>query len=227
MSLIAQHGGSSGQYVLGNQILPDNGNDHAGRAHILLNAAVDHGVLAHIHRLRQEAGRYVGHQILALGIGQFLKFGSVDGVVFADVYVVRILADGKIRAVGNVREGLVGRGCHRIGLAKEFCLLIGLFRPLTGDDIIRHLIFHEVHGNHGKLLAGAALEEQHLVAFRNAHQLPQVAFRPVDNILIGRRPVTHLHNGHAASPVIQHFCCCLAQNRLRQHCRASRKIINS
>ena len=41
-------------------------------------------------------------------------------------------------------------------------LLICLLCPLAGDNIVCHLIFHEVHGNHGKLLACPALQRGNL-----------------------------------------------------------------
>ena len=59
MGLVAEHGGGAGQYVLGNQILPDDSNDHTGGADVLLHAAVEHTVLRHIYRLGQEARGHV------------------------------------------------------------------------------------------------------------------------------------------------------------------------
>ena len=37
-------------------ILADDGEDHAGRAHVLLGTAVYHGILADIHRAAHDVG---------------------------------------------------------------------------------------------------------------------------------------------------------------------------
>ena len=75
------------------QVLADDGDDHAGRADVLLHAAVDDAVLGHVHRLGQEARRHVGHQrSLPLVLGSVWNFGAVDGVVLADVHIVGVVA---------------------------------------------------------------------------------------------------------------------------------------
>ena len=227
MGLVAQHGGGARKYVLPDQILPDDADDHTGRADVLLHAAVDHAVLGHVHRLGQKTAGHVGHQVFPLGVGQLPELGAVDGIVLADVDIVRVLADGKIGAVGDVGEGLVRGGSHSVGLTEELGLLPGFLRPLAGDDVVRHLVLHEVHGNHGKLLGRAALHEQHLVIVGNAHQGAQVSLGLVNDGLVGLGAVAHFHDGHTGSPVIQHFIGGFPENLLRQHRRAGGKIINS
>ena len=227
MGLIAEHGRGSGQHVLGNQVFPDDGNDHTGGADVLLHAAVEHSVFGHVHRLGQEAGGNVGDQRLALGVGQLPELGAVNGVVFTDVDIVRVLVDGQVGAVGDIGEGLVGGGGHRVGGAVHFGLLPCLFRPLAGDDVIGNPVFHQVHRHHGELLACAALHEQDLVIVGDSHEGAQISLRPIDDGLIGLGAVAHFHDGHAGSPVIQHFSGGFLQNALRQDCGACGKIIDS
>ena len=86
-----------------------------------------------------------------------MELGAVDGVVFADVNIVRILADGQIGTVGNVGKGLVGGRRHGVCLAVLLRFLPCFLCPLAGDDIVGDPVFHQVHGNHGELLGSAAL----------------------------------------------------------------------
>ena len=227
MGLVAEHGGGAGQHVLGDQIFPDDGDDHAGGADVLLRAAVEHSVLGHVHRLGQKAGGNVGNEGLALGVGQLPELGAVDGVVFADVDIVRVLVNGQVGAVGDIGEGLVGGGGHSVGGAVHFGLLPGLFRPLAGDDVIGDFCFHQVHRHHGKLLAGAALHEQDFIVVGDSHEGAKVSLCLVDDGLIGFGAVAHFHDGHAGSPVVQHFGGGFLQNAFRQNRGACGKIIDS
>ena len=205
VGLVAQHGGRAGEHILRNQVFPDNGDHHTGGAYILLRAAVEHAVLGYVHRLTEEAAGNIRHQILALGVGQGVEFGAINCVVLADIDIIRVLADGQVRAVGNIGKGLVGGGRHGVGLTVHLSLLISLLGPLTGDDIVGNLILHQVHGNHGELLGSAALQKQNLIVVGNAHQGTKVGFRFIDDGLVGLGAVAHFHDGHTGSPVVQHF----------------------
>ena len=227
VGLILQHGGGAGDGVLGDQVLTDDDDDHTGGADVLLNAAVDDAVLGNVHGLGQEAGRHVGNQELALGIGQGLELGAVNGVVLADVDVVGILGNGQVGAVGDVGEGSILGGSDGVGLAIELGFLPCLLGPLAGDDVVGNLVFHQVHGNHGELLVGAALEEQDLVVIGNVHQLPQVSLGLVDDALVGLGTVAHFHDGHAGALVIEHLGGNFSQNFLRQNGGTCGKIVNS
>ena len=50
------------------------------------------------------------------------------------------------------------------------CFLCCLLCPLTGYDVIGHLVFHEIHRNHGELCIAAALEKQYLIIIRNSEE---------------------------------------------------------
>ena len=156
-----------------------------------------------------------------------MKLGAIDGIVLADIHIVTVFSDWQIGAVGNISKVLVGRRGHCVGLAEKLGFLPGFLGKLTGDDVIRHPIAHQVHRHHGKLLAGAALHEQDLVIVRNAHQCPQVRLGFIDDLLVGLGPVAHLHYGHTGAPVVQHFSGGLLQNRLRQNRGTGGKIIDT
>ena len=94
---------------------------------------MDAAKLGHVNRLGEEHRALIGYKRVSLGVGQRVVLRAVDGVVLADVEVVGILADGQVRAVGNVREVLVGRACHNVGVAKDLGLLIGLLGPVARD----------------------------------------------------------------------------------------------
>ncbi len=67
-------------------------------------------------------------------------------------------------------------GSKQVDLAKFLGFLVGFARPVTGHDIIRHTIFHQVQRNSGKLEGCAALDEQDFVIIRNVHQFAQISF---------------------------------------------------
>ena len=227
MGLVFQHGGGAGQDILPNEIFPDNGNDYTGGTNVLLRTAINHAVVRNLYRLRQEAGGYVGYQRLAFCIGQGMELGAVNGIVLADIDVITLFTDGQIGTIRDIGKVLVRGGGKRIGLTKELGLLPGFLGELAGDDVVRNAVAHQVHGHHGKLLAGAALQKEHLVVFRDAHQGAQILLCLVNNLLIGLGTMAHFHNGHAGSLVIQHFCGSFPQNLFRQDRRSRGKIIDS
>ena len=74
---------------------------------------------------------------------------------------------------GKVIVGL-GTAGH-VDVAKARCFIDCLARPDTGIDVVGTAAFwHQVQRDLGKLLAGATLQEQHLVVVRNNQQLAQV-----------------------------------------------------
>ena len=157
MDLVAKHGRSSGKHILCDQILADNDDHNARRTYVLLNTAVDHTILGDIHRLGEEAAGNISHKRMSLGVGKGLKLGAIDGIIFTDVDIIRILGNVQIRAIRDVREGLVCRGSHLYCFTVNLSFLISLLRPLTSNNVGSLLILHQIHGNHGKLLAGSTL----------------------------------------------------------------------
>ena len=124
-----------GVEILTDEILADNGDDHAGGADVLLHACVDHAVIADVAGLGEEHGRLVGDQRLALGVREGLPRRAVDGLVFADIDIVRVLVNGKVGAVGNVGIVSVLGGRGDVDLAVLLGLGNGLLGPCTGLDV--------------------------------------------------------------------------------------------
>ena len=183
MGLVFHHGRCTFQHIICDQILTDNGDDHTGRAHIFLYTAVYDGKFGYIQGLRQEAGRNIGYQILAFCIGQFFVYSTVDGIVHTDIYVISVIIDGQIGTIRNIRKCLIFRRSNLYSLAVFGSLLISFLCPLTGNDVVSNFIFHQIHGNHGKLQGCAALKEQYFIIIRNMHQIAQICFRFFDDIV--------------------------------------------
>ena len=53
----------------------------------------------------------------------------------------------------------------------------------------------QVLRDHGKLSASTALQKEHLVVFRNIHELANLSLRMLDNRFKNRGTVAHLHYG--------------------------------
>ena len=187
-----------------------------GRTDVLLHAAVDDAVLADVDGLREEHRADVGDQDLALGVGKLVVDGAVDGVVLADVDVVRVLAHGEVGAVGDVGEGLVGAGGDLLSVDEALGLGEGLLGPHAGVDVVslagRAGELAEVQRDGRELLVGATLQEQDLVVGRNAHQVAEVGFGLVDDVLEHLGAVAHLVDAHAATAVVEHLVCGFLQD---------------
>ena len=227
VGLVAEIGGDEFRQILPDQILPDDDNGHAGGADVLLDAGPDQTVFADVAGAGEEQGGLVRHQNLALGVGQRVVGGAVDGLIFADVDVIGVVRDVQIGAVGEIGEVLIGGGGNDLDFTVSLGFGNGLFAPSAGLHIAGHAIFHQVHGNHGKLHRTAALNKEHLIVIRNVHQRPQIGFCLRQNFLKHRGAVAHLHDAHATAVIVQHFGGDLLQNGLRHHSRSGGKIINT
>ena len=224
MGLILHIDGGLGIQVVPDQILPDDDHGHTGGAHVLLHTGPDQAVIGHVAGAGQEHGGLVGHQNVALGVGQLIPGGAVDGLVLADVDIVGILGDVQIGAVGDIGEVLVGGGGNHLHLAILLGLGNGLLGPCAGLHIAGLAVLHQVHGHHGKLQGAAALDEQDLVVIGDVHQLAQVGLGLVGDLLEHLGAVAHFHDAHAAAAVVHHLVADLLQNRLRHHGRTCGEI---
>ena len=108
---------------------------------------------------------------------------SVDGLVFADVNVIGILAELELIHVGDVGEVTVFARSNTASITKQLSFLERLLRPRTGNDVIGLAVQHQVHGDSGKLLSCATLQEQHLVVVGNVHKVAKIGFSFLDNAL--------------------------------------------
>ncbi len=101
------------------EVLARDDDLHAGGGDVLLRAGMDEPVPCDVDRLGEEHRALVGDEDVALGVGELGKPGAVDRVVLTDVEVARVLADGQVGAVGNVREVPVGRAGDGHGVAED------------------------------------------------------------------------------------------------------------
>ena len=204
MSLIAHVGGHPGGKLRGiaDEILTHDDDYHARGADVLLNAAVDHAVIGYVAGLGEEHGALVGNKDLALGVGELLIGGAVDGLILADIDVIGVLADGQIGAIGDIAVVAVLAGCDKVDLAVLLRLGIGLLGPVAGDDVIGNAVLHEVHGDHGELEGRAALDEHYLVVIGDVHEVAKILLGLVNDLLEDLGTVAHLHDAHAGAFII-------------------------
>ncbi|MPM21367.1 hypothetical protein SDC9_67811 [bioreactor metagenome] len=151
----------------------------------------------------------------------------MNGFVFADINIVRVVVDRQIASVRNVRKILILAGCNYVDLA----VLCGFFRrflrPGAGDDIVRNAVLHEIHRNHGKLQRCSALNEEHFVIVRNVHQFAKIRFRFVYDGLVNLGTVRHFHDAHTAAMIVQHLSGDFLQHLNGHRCGTCRKIVDS
>ena len=89
------------------QILPDNGDGQPRRGQVLLGAAEDDAVLAHVHRAGQEVGGHIAHDGHVPGVGHVLPLGAVDGVIGTVVEVAGLGIQLELVLPGDVGVVLV------------------------------------------------------------------------------------------------------------------------
>ena len=153
-------------------LLADDGEDDAGRPYVLLGAAVDEVVLAHVYRAGHDVGGHVGNQG-AGAVHVFLDFRTVDGVVGGDVEVVQI--GRNLKALGDIAVVLVLGAGDGIGFADSLGLHQGLVGPDAGIQV-GGLLLQVIHGHIKELKGGASAQEHHLVGVRNVQEFfPQGA----------------------------------------------------
>ena len=227
MGLVAHVDGHLGVDVLADQILADDDHHHAGGAHVLLHAGVDHAVVGHVAGLAQEHGGLVGHQDVALGVGQLVPGHAVDGLVLADVHIVGILGDVQIGAVGDIAVILILGGGGYDDLAVLLSLGNGLLGPCAGLDVDGLAVLHQIPRHSRELQRSAALNEQDLVVVGDAHQVAQVSLGFVDDLLENLGAVAHFHDAHAAAAVVHHLVTDFLQHGLRHHSGTGREVVGA
>ena len=157
LDLIVEHGRRD-VTCFAEQVLADNANGKTCGRHILLCAAVNHTEFCNIQRLRQEAGGNIRNQRHVAGVGQFVIYRAVNGVVHADIEIIRVRRKGGFVKFRNIRESLVCGRSDNVHFAVFLRFGAGFFCPLAGDDIICFAAaVHKVQRNCGKLGGSAAL----------------------------------------------------------------------
>ena len=203
---VAQHGGDVFAHALG-QVLAEDDQGQAGRADVLLGAGEDEAELAHIDLAAEDVGGHIGHQGHIAGLGEVEVLGAVDGVVGADAEVCPILVD--LPVLDALDLVVVDGGAvedHLLGQSLDVQLLDGLVGPDAGVGVADGLAGNlQVHGHHGELEGGTALEEEHLVVLGNVQQLPEIRLRRLDDLVEGRRTVGLLDDAVATATVVGKF----------------------
>ena len=133
---------------------------------------------------------------MSLCIGQRLVFGAVNGVVFADIQIIRFLRNIQIAAVRNVGVIFVRGRSDTHNLRITLRLFCRFLCPVAGDNICCRTVLCKVHGNHRKLGGAAALQEQNAVIVRYTDQFAEILLGFLDDPVINFSAVAHLHHGH-------------------------------
>ena len=221
------HHGGHGVRRVAQQVVPHDGDGHAGGGNVLLDAEVDAAVLGHIHRLREDHGTHVRHQRHTLHLRHLDVLGAENGVVLADVDVagVLVVVDGvDVRDVGEV---LVLAGSNDLHLAELGGFLGGQVREVAGNEVIGLAGGHEVQRHHGELLGRTALKETDLVVVRDVHHPAQGGFGLGDDGVEPLAAVAHLHHALAAVAVFEQLGLCLFQDFFGQHAGPCAEVVNS
>ena len=123
--------------------------------------------------------------------------------------------------------GVFTAGGH-VDVAVATGFLDRLLGPLPGIDVIRRFaLAQQIHGHHGELRGGTALQEQHGVVVADPHQAAQVLLGLFGNFHEHLVPMAHFHDGQAHALVIQHFLTGLLQNIRRQRRRTCAEVIGA
>ncbi len=120
-----------------------------------------------------------------------------------------------------------GRTRH-LHAGDAFGFLHGLLRPDAGHDVVgRTARGQDVHRHHRELEAGAALQEQDMVAVGNAGERADVALGTLDDFVEWLRAVADLEDRHADAGHRQEVLACLFEDLDRKHGRPGGKIENA
>ena len=209
------------------QILPDDGDGHAGGGDVLLDAEVDAAVFRHVHRAGEDHRAHVRHQRDALHLGDFHILGAENGVVLADVDVAGVGVVGDGADVGDVGKVFVLAGGDHLRLAELGGLFGGQVGEVAGDDVVGLAGGHKVQGHHGELLGRAALEKADLVVVGDLHQPAQAGLGVLYDVLEPLAAVAHFHHALAAAVVVQHLGLGRLKHLLGQHAGPGAEIVYS
>ncbi len=118
---------------------------------------------------------------------------------------------------------------RHVNRALRLCFVVGLLAPRAVDDVIGRLAgaAQQVHGHHGELQQGPALQEQHAVVRRYAQQRAEIGLGLIDDFVEGLRAMADLQDRHARAGQGQQVALRLFDGRQGKHGRARRKIIDA
>ena len=146
------------------QILADDNDGKTCGCHVLLRARIDNAEAGNVDRLGEDAGGHIGNERDITGIGDVIPLCSVDGVVEADVDIVRVGTEVVSRQARDIGVVLILGGGDDLDVA-VLCSLLGcLLGELTGNNVVSLAgAGEQVICYRGKLCGGSALEEEDLI----------------------------------------------------------------
>src|SRR5882672_129098 len=207
------------------EVFPDDDDDEARGAGVLLRPGVDQAELRDVERSRQEVRRGVGDQRHFPRLRDPVELHPADGLVRDVVHVRRLRVEPPGRLLGREGEVLPLGARRDVHLAEAVRLLDRELRPLPRIDIVGGLLSaEEVHGNGREVQPRAALEKEHLVVRGHLQQFAEVFLRlrrDPDELLAA---VAHLHHRHARPVPVEHFGSGLREHLLGQDRGAGGKI---
>ena len=221
MGLVVEHRREVAGH-LAEDVLADDGEDHAGGAHVLLRAAVDEGVLRNVDRTAHDVGRHVGHEVHR-AVHVVFDLRAVDRVVRGDVEVVEVFRD--LVALRDVAVGLVGRGSDADRVADALGFLERLLGPDTRLQVAR-LVLEEVHRDIEELERCAAAQEDHLVVVGDVEELLPECAALIHGLLPFLRTVRHGYDRHAGPLEILQCRDRCVDGLLGQHARSCVEIVS-
>jgi hypothetical protein len=152
-----------------------------------------------------------------------VELDATDGLVGGVMNVGGILRKLPVGLGRGIGKALVFGAGDNIDVAEHLGRLDCLLCPLAGMHVVgRRLAAQQVDRDHLELGRGAALQEQHLVVGRNAHQFAQVGLGLGGDAHELLAAVAHFHDRGAAAVPVEHFLGRLLENFLRQRRRSLR-----
>ena len=216
MRTVIEHRGQAGRNPFQHGTV-DQSHRYAGGTQILLCMSVDHRVVAHGDRARQEIRRHIRNHRNAdrrRTIRELQPFHGFIGDVMEERRLLRARQLAQHRKVAITVALAVPHGTragHRRGL------LHGFTAPVTGRHKFRRRLRarREIHRYHRELQAAAALQEHHAVAFGHVQQGAQIQLRFRQNLAEPCGSVTHPKHRHAGLRQCDDRLLGLLQHRLR------------
>lgn len=231
------------------EVVADNHDGQTGGSDVLLGAKVDQAKLGDVNRAREDVGRHVADErdrrvdvvaredAFLAGSAVVGKFDTVNGLVGAVVEVSSFATRSELpfRDIGNRAVALLLGVNHNVDLGTQtLSFFSGLVGPASGDDVVdgnRLPVFavaltaaNQVVEDGRELGGGTTLEKEHLVVFRDPHELAQVGLGLRKDFFKGGRTVREFHDVHSGAVKVEELGLCFFEDGARDHGRAGAKV---
>ncbi len=215
--LFVIEGGRRNRQSLTDQVVTHDDDRQACRTDVFLRPGVDQSVSGDIDRPGQYMGRHVCHQRDVAGLRNPVILHAADGFVGTDVDIARILAQPPGIPRRDIGEIAILAGRCDVHIAVLLRFLDRFLRPFAGIDVVGDAAAaQQIHWHDCVLPNRPALQEQHLVIWRNGEQFAKAGFgmrMDRDELLAA---MAHFHDRHARTMPVQHLVARFFQNLLRQ-----------